>query len=80
MRTITFFEGVMRSLTKDQKDEIRSTDKEYVDFNISVSNAGAVIRTEMTDHLREIPEDEWNGYDFTSSTAEVVRFLDRNDL
>ena len=44
MRTINFIEGVMRSLTTDQKSEIRSSNNDYVNFIISVFNAGAVIR------------------------------------
>ena len=80
MRTITFIEGVMRSLTTDQKNEIRSSSNEYVNFIISVSNASAVIRTEMSDSPREIPEDEWNGYDFALPTTDVIELLDKYSL
>lgn len=80
MRTITFVEGVMRSLTTEQKSEIRSSSNEYVNFIISVFNAGAVIRTEMSDSPREIPEDEWNGYDFALPTTDVIELLDKHSL
>lgn len=80
MRTITFVEGVMRSLTTDQKNEIRSSSNEYVNFIISVYNAGAVIRTEVSDSPRRISEDEWNGYDFVLPTTDVVEFLDKHSL
>ena len=79
MRTITFIEGVMRSLTTDQKNEIRSSSNEYVNFIISVYNAGAVIRTEMSDSPRRISEDEWNGYDLLPTT-DVIEFLDKHSL
>ena len=80
MRTITFVEGVMRSLTTDQKNEIRSSSNEYVNFIISVFNVGTIIRTEMGDSPREIPEDEWNGYDFTLPTTDVIELLDKYSL
>ena len=80
MRTCTFIEGVMRSLTPSQKAQIRSSNNEYVNFEISVFNAGAVIRTEMSDSPREIPEDEWNGYDFALPTTDVIELLDKHSL
>lgn len=80
MDIITFTEGVMRSLTTEQKDEIRRSDKEYVNFIISVFNAGAVIRIEVSNSLREIPEDEWNGYDFTLPTTDANFLLDKYGL
>lgn len=80
MRTITFIEGVMRSLTTDQKNEIRSSSNEYVNFIISVYNAGAVIRTEVSDSPRRISDDEWNGYDFVLPTTDVIEFLDKHSL
>lgn len=80
MRTVTFAEGVMRSLTTDQKNEIRHSNKGYVNFIISISNTDAVIRTELSDLPREIPGDEWNGYDFALRVTDVNLLLDRYGL
>ena len=80
MHIITFVEGVMRSLTTCQKNEIRSSNNEYVNFIISAFNAGVVIRTEMSDSSREIPEDEWNDYDFALPTTDVIELLDKHSL
>lgn len=80
MRTITFIEGVMRSLTIDQKNKIRNSNNEYVNFIISVFNTGAVIHTVLSDSPREIPEDAWNGYDFALPTMDVIELLNKYGL
>jgi len=78
--TPTFYQGLMLSLSSEQKTQIRTTDKSYVNFSILVFNAGHVVQIELSDTLKEIPEEEWNGYDVSLDTRDVVELLDRMNL
>jgi len=51
-----------------------------VNFSILVFNAGHVVQIELSDTLKEIPEEEWNGYDVSLDTRDVVELLDRMNL
>jgi hypothetical protein len=57
------------------KDLLRAanSDKEYLSFDISVFNVGAVIRVKCTDNYKEINPQTWNGYDFTTSNCENTK-------
>lgn len=77
MRRDTFFEGLMLSLSQEQKDTIRNSDAPYINFYISVFNAGVVVNIEPT----ETPmEESVNGYDVTLSTDDVLLLLEKYHL
>lgn len=77
MPSNTFLEGLMLSLSSEQKAEIQATDKEFVNFRISVFNAGVVVRTEVSDTPMEIGQDTWNGYDCSLYTSDVRELMDK---
>ena len=48
------------------KDLLRAinSNKEYLEFDCSVFNAGSVAHIKCTDRFRQINPNTWNGYDF----------------
>ena len=84
MHNEQFFEGLIRSLTPDQKAQIRehynAADAKYITFHISVFNAGSVVTITFTDDPEEFDPETWNGYDVNISTSDTVTLLDKYGL
>ena len=60
----------------DIKDLFRAlnSDKEYLKFEISVFNTGAVITVICTNNYKEINRNTWNGYDFIIENCNTTRY------
>lgn len=82
MHNEQYFEGLMRSLSAEQRSEIRKNlyDYEYVTFHISVFNAGSVVRISFTNDPEEFDPETWNGYDVNITVSDTVTLLDRYHL
>ena len=65
--------------TKDLLRAINSN-KEYLFFDISVFNAGAVINIKCTDIYKEINPNTWNGYDFIIENDETTKYYIAKEL
>ena len=80
--TKEYLEGLMRSLSEEQIKDIQRHVEEgdctdYISFKVSVFNAGATVRITFTPDPEYIPLDDWNGYDVTLPTEDVVSLLMR---
>ena len=84
MRNKDYFEGLMRSLTNEQKAQIRAHyeayDADYVTFHISVFNAGSVVTITFADDPEEFDPETRNGYDVNISISDTITLLDRYGL
>lgn len=74
-----YVEAVLRELTDEQKNSIIETDKEYVVFRVSVSNAGANIKLEFTNDMPmlsyDISYEDYN--DFILESRDAVNCLNQ---
>lgn len=77
-----YFEGLMRSLSPEQRHEIRKNLYlyEYATFHVSVFNAGHVVTITFADEPEEFDPETWNGYDVNISVDDAVTLLNRYDL
>ncbi len=84
MRNNEYIEGLMRSLTSDQKAQIRehynAADAEYARFRVSVFNAGVAIYLTFGDEPMELDPETWNGYDCNMTVEGATELLDRYNL
>lgn len=73
------FENLMNSLSKEDYKKIQKKvyDFEYVFFDISVFNVGAVINLEF---LNDIPNFQENGYSCVLYVAECHQYIIDNEL
>lgn len=58
---------------KELKRALNSS-KEYLFFNISVFNTGAIIRIKCTNIYKEINYNTWNGYDFIICNDSTTKY------
>ena len=56
--------NVLSSTHTTQLLRALNSSKEYLFFDISVFNIGAIIRIKCTDQFKQINPNTWNGYDF----------------
>lgn len=70
-----FIKSVLCELSEKQINRIKNTNKEFIFFDISVFNAGAVIRIKCTNKYKQINENNWNGYDFILESGDAVQCL-----
>ena len=61
---IDYVAMVLNELSEKQIKRIKNTSKEFIFFDVSVFNAGAVVRIKCTNNYKPINENTWNGYDF----------------
>lgn len=85
MRNNDYIEGLMRSLTPDQKAQIRehydAEDAEYVTIHVSVFNAGHTISLTFSAEPQGFDPETWNGYTLHDTPLEdVITLLDRYGL
>lgn len=67
--------AVLNELSEKQIKRIKNTSKEFIIFEVSVFNAGAVVRIKCTNNYKPINENTWNGYDFWLESNDAVDCL-----
>ena len=67
-------------LNNAEKESIRNADEEYVFFDVSVANVGAVARIQISNDLQDDWNDkigaDWNGYDAILYVEELKGYLE----
>ena len=82
--TPSFFEGLMRSLSQDQINEISNhfinNDAEYVTFRVTVCNAGTATSVEFSKEPEVFDPETWNGYDVSVPINDVIDLLEKYNI
>ena len=65
----------LKLLSKEQLEQIKETNKDYICLNVQVCNAGAWIDLTLTDDWSEIEEDFNNGVTYLSLMKQNVENL-----
>ena len=69
--------AVLNELSEKQIKRIKNTSKEFIFFDVSVFNVGAVVRIKCTNNYKPINKNTWNGYDFWLESKDAADCLKR---
>lgn len=75
----------VKLLNGSEVKEVMESDKEYIFFDLSVSNVGATVRISFSDEFSSewkkfINSDEWNGYDVVLYTEEIQEMIEKEGI
>ena len=67
-------------LNKEQIEQIKEADEEYIFFAVSIANVGANINIETSSDIElewqyRTHEDNWNGYDIITYVEEIQNLI-----
>lgn len=76
---MNLYETIKAAPTKELLRAFKSN-KQYLQFNVSVFNVGAAIHIKCTDIYKEINYNNWNGYDSIHENDYLINELIEQEL
>ena len=76
---MNLYQTIKETPTKELKRAFNSN-KNYLQFNVSVFNVGAAIHIKCTDIYKEINYNTWNGYDSIHENDYLIKELIEQEL